>query len=102
MDSTQIKASTSSSYSSSRSSSFSVEALISKPEPKSVDNEPVPVHHSSFSMDSILRRSSRDEDLETRSESPSTGEQRDTKETEDPSTDFPWMRSTRYDPPPSK
>lgn len=101
MEAGQTKPSTSSS--SFRTSSFSVEALISKPDQKSPASDTTThAHQSNFSMDMILSRpSSNEEDLETKAE-PSSQDRRDSKESELTSTDFPWLHSTRYDPPPRK
>lgn len=89
----------SSTSSSSRTSSFSVEALISKPDIKTSTSSPG--LNSSFSVERLLNRhSSKQDDIETKAESPASTERSDTKDNDE--TDFPWMHSTRYDPPPSK
>lgn len=86
----------------SRTSLFSVEALISKPDHKTSTRENnSPVRHSNFSVERLLNRhSTKDDDVESKPEAAST-ERRDSKDDET-STDFAWMHSTRYDPPPSK
>jgi hypothetical protein len=88
-----------------RSSSFSVEALISKPGQKTrsnIINDTNLGSQSNFSVERILNKQcSREEELENKIEV-STLEKRNSRDTEDNSSDFPWMHSTRYDPPPSK
>lgn len=86
----------------SRTSSFSVEALISKPDQKpSTRENNSPGRHSNFSVERLLNRhSSKEDDVETKPETAST-ERRDSKDDET-ATDFAWMHSTRYDPPPRK
>lgn len=103
MEAEQNKPATSMTSSSSRMGSFSVEALISKPGQKSTNvNDSTSGLHTNFSVERLLNKQcSKEEEIETKAETTSP-ERRDSKDTEETTSDFPWMHSTRYDPPPSK
>lgn len=104
MEAEQNKPATSITSSSSRMGSFSVEALISKSGQKSTNviNDSTSGIHTNFSVERLLnKQSSKEEGIETKAETTSP-ERRDSKDTEETTSDFPWMHSTRYDPPPSK
>ena len=104
MDAEQNKPSSMGTSTSSRSSSFSVEALISKPVQKTsnIINEPNLGSHSNFSVERILNKQhSREEDNDSKVEV-SSPDKRCAREQEETSSDYPWMHSTRYDPPPRK
>ena len=104
MDAEQSKPSTSIISSSSRTSSFSVEALISKPGQKSTNviKDSTSGLQSDFSVERLLNKhTSKEEEVESKVEATSP-ERRDSKETDETTSDFPWMHSTRYDPPPRK
>ncbi|XP_031564155.1 homeobox protein MSX-3-like [Actinia tenebrosa] len=87
---------------SSRSSSFTVEALISKPVHKTsnIINDTNLGSQSNFSVERILNKQhSRDEENDSKVDV-SSPDKRCAGEEEDSSSDYPWMHSTRYDPPP--
>lgn len=103
MDTEQNKPSSMASTSS-RSSSFSVEALISKPAQKTsnIINDTNLGSQSNFSVERILNKQpSRNEENDSKVEV-CTPDKRCAREPEESSSDYPWMHSTRYDPPPRK
>lgn len=104
MDTEQNKPSTMGSTSS-RSSSFTVEALISKPVQKTsnIINDTNLGSQSNFSVERILNKqhSSREEN-DSKVEVSTTDKRCARDEQEENSSDYPWMHSTRYDPPPRK
>lgn len=91
-----------------RGISFSVESLISKPEqngdsPSNSSRTPgLPIN---FSVERLLDKQDVRGGEAVRSAEPSidsTTESKDTNERVEWTEDFPWMHSTRYDPPPRK
>lgn len=93
---------------SARGISFSVESLISKPDQNGdspANSARAPGLPINFSVERLLDKQDVRGGEAVKSTEPSidmTSESKDTNERVEWSEDFPWMHSTRYDPPPRK
>lgn len=92
----------------SRRISFSVESLISKPDQNgdsSANSTRAPGLPINFSVERLLDKQDVRGGEATKSSEPSVdlaSEHKDVNERVEWTEDFPWMHSTRYDPPPRK
>lgn len=90
---------------------FSVESLISNSNSKPNQNGDKPPssspvqtsgYQTNFSVDRLLDKQERNEDVEKKDSNLPRGKEENVAETQNVDDNFSWLHSTRYDPPPSK